>query len=125
MKIKMKKLLLINIAALTFASTAPTQEIAPGWRATGHWQCGPVRIITSQPINGSTGLDFYVIGAWFDNHFTLYQGDTLYYNGVRCAAVAYPWPRTPPRLNSKQTKYERWCTEEIKRTGERPEDCGE
>jgi len=40
-----------------------------GWRPTGHWQCGPVRIITS--TDGFGGLDVFVVGAWFDNHDTL------------------------------------------------------
>jgi hypothetical protein len=101
----MKRLLITAAAALALelASPALAQEIAPGWTATGEWQCmgGRVRIITSQPANGSFGLDFYVIGAWFDNHYTLYKGDALYYNGTPCTAVAYPWPM--PRPRPKQT----------------------
>jgi hypothetical protein len=92
---------LMFTAAILAASVLPGHaqfSVAPGWVATGEWQCGPVRIITSQPANGSIGTDFYVIGAWFNNHFTLYQGDTLYYNGVPCQTINYrPLPRPRPQ----------------------------
>jgi hypothetical protein len=94
----MKKLLLITVAALAFATQTKAQEVAPGWRPTGHWQCGPVRIITS--TDGFGGLDFFVVGAWFDNHYTL-QKDNLYYNGVPCMPVGDPWPLMPRRKSVK------------------------
>jgi hypothetical protein len=63
-------------------------EVAPGWTATGEWQCGPVRIITS--TDGFSGVDFFVIGAWFDNHYTMQRGQ-LFYNGNPCVAYGDPW----------------------------------
>jgi hypothetical protein len=100
--------LMRGIFVITFAAAvalmsplpASTQEVAPGWRATGHWQCGPVRILSSEAANGSAGLDFFVTGAWFDNHFTLIR-DQLYYNGTPCMAVGYPWPLRPPQRQVK------------------------
>jgi hypothetical protein len=46
-----------------------------------------VRIIAS--TNGRDGLDFFVKGAWFDNHYTLRRGQ-LYYNGIPCAVFGNP-----------------------------------
>ena len=54
--------------SLIAVQPAPAQQVAPGWFSTGEWQCGPyVRIITS--TDGRDGMDFLVIGAWFDNHY--------------------------------------------------------
>jgi hypothetical protein len=69
-------------------------QVAPGWTATGEWQCVPVRVITS--IDGFSGIDFYVKGAWFDNHYTFQRGQ-LYYNGVPCVAVGNPIGGPAPR----------------------------
>jgi hypothetical protein len=80
------KLITLALVALALSliavQPAPAQQVAPGWFATGEWQCGPyVRIITS--TDGRDGMDFLVIGAWFDNHYTLRRGQ-LYYNGIPC-----------------------------------------
>ena len=86
---------LILAAALLLAATLPVSaQVAPGWTATGEWQCGPVRVISS--TDGFGGVDFFVIGAWFDNHYTLQRGQ-LYYNGVPCLAVGNPWAWTQVR----------------------------
>jgi hypothetical protein len=102
-------ILMTAICVVTFwvfmaVRPAPAQEIAPGWRATGHWQCGPVRIITS--TDGFGGLDFFVIGAWFDNHYTVQRGQ-VFYNGVPCIAYGEPWPLRPLRRQAKRED----CTE--------------
>jgi hypothetical protein len=73
---------------------AKAQPVAPGWTPTGEWQCGPVRIITS--TDGGFGIDFFVVGAWFDNHFTLRRGQ-LFYNGAPCVAVGSPIGGPQPR----------------------------
>jgi hypothetical protein len=77
---------------------AKAQQVAPGWTPTGEWQCGPVRIITS--VDGGFGIDFFVKGAWFDNHFTVRPG-RLWYNGTPCVAIGNPiggpQPRRPAR----------------------------
>ena len=52
------------------------------------WQCGPhVRIVAS--TDGRDGIDFFVVGAWFDNHYTLRRGQ-LFYNGVPCSVLGNP-----------------------------------
>jgi hypothetical protein len=54
---------------------------------------GPhVRIIVSS--DGLGGLDWFVKGAWFDNHYTLRRGQ-LFYNGAPCVALGDPWPNVP------------------------------
>jgi hypothetical protein len=79
--------------SLIAVQPAPAQQVAPGWFSTGEWQCGPyVRIITS--TDGRDGMDFLVIGAWFDNHYTLRRGQ-LYYNGIPCTLFGTP-PWGPP-----------------------------
>lgn len=86
---------LIPVLALSLIAVqpAPAQQVAPGWFAAGEWQCGPyVRIITS--TDGRDGMDFLVIGAWFDNHYTLRRGQ-LYYNGIPCTLFGTP-PWGPP-----------------------------
>jgi hypothetical protein len=83
------------ILALALLAAQPALGAPPGWYETGGWQCGPhVRIITS--IDGGDGIDFFVIGAWFDNHYTLRRGQ-FYYNGVPCAAFGHPFGPPPPR----------------------------
>ena len=81
---------LILAAAIAGAATAATaQQPAPGWIPTGEWQCGPyVRIITS--TDGSMGVNFEVIGAWFNNNYTFRRGQ-LFYNGTPCAALGRPF----------------------------------
>lgn len=82
----------IIAAAIFIAATMPVNaQVAPGWTPTGEWQCGPVRVISS--TDGFGGVDFFVIGAWFDNHYTLQRGQ-LYYNGNPCLAVGDPWAWT-------------------------------
>ena len=57
----MKKLFLTGVTVLFLATGTAyvvAQEVAPGWRATGYWQCGPVRITTSVDRYG--GMDFFV-----------------------------------------------------------------
>ena len=106
----MKKLLLSGTTALFMLWHSPPllAQVAPGWIATGEWQCGPVRIITSRPANGTIANDFYVIGAWFDNHFTLYGGDVLYYNGVPCQTITYPLPRPRPHAKAPPVDKDEW-----------------
>jgi hypothetical protein len=78
------------------------QQVAPGWFATGEWQCGPyVRIITS--TDGRDGMDFLVIGAWFDNHYTLRRGQ-LYYNGIPCTLFGTPAWGPPIKLDERIDK---------------------
>jgi hypothetical protein len=91
----------ILVAALLIAITAARAE--PSWQPTGGWQCGPhVRIATS--IDGRDGIDFYVTGAWFSNHFTL-RGGQLFYNGVACAPFGSPFgapPRPTPQVRPRE-----------------------
>jgi hypothetical protein len=103
----------LNIALIIVASIAvfflvlavrpaPAQvpQVAPGWFITGEWQCGPhVRIVTS--TDGGDGVDFLIIGAWFDNHYTLRRGQ-LYYNGTPCAAFGNPIGGPAPRRESER-----------------------
>jgi hypothetical protein len=87
----------IAIAAMAICLASPAVAQPAGWRPTGGWQCGPhVRITTS--IDGRDGIDFFVTGAWFNNHFTIRRGD-LYYNGVACAPFGFPFG-PPPRVSS-------------------------
>ena len=84
---------LLALALLAVATSAHAQ-----WRETGGWQCGPfVRVTTS--IDGRDGIDFFVTGAWFNNHYTLRQGQ-LYYNGTLCTPFGYPFG--PPRRVTKR-----------------------
>lgn len=109
----------LNIALIIVASIAvfflvlavrpaPAQvpQVAPGWFITGEWQCGPhVRIISSS--DGLGGADFYVKGAWFDNHYTIRRRQ-LYYNGMPCVPLGDPWAfMTYPR--PKRIVKERGC----------------
>jgi hypothetical protein len=78
------------LAVIFSSGSASAQQTAPGWFATGEWQCGPyVRIIVS--TDGGEGIDWFIIGAWFDNHYTLRRGQ-LFYNGIGCATVGDVWP---------------------------------
>ena len=84
---------------LTIAAALSLATIAPAtaqWRPTGEWQCGPyVHILSS--TDGFGGADFYVTGAWFNNHYTIQRGQ-LYYNGIPCVATGDPWGfMTQPR----------------------------
>jgi len=85
-------------AVLAHALITPAYAQAPGWIPTGEWQCGPVRIVVSS--DGRESLDFFVIGAWFDNHYTVRRGQ-LFYNSIPCAAVGNVWP--PDRPRKRQT----------------------
>jgi hypothetical protein len=109
----MKRLLLATIVFAFVTSAAPAQQVAPGWRATGEWQCGPVKVISS--TDGFGGVDFFVVGAWFDNHYTLRRGQ-LFYNGVPCAALGDPWafmtaPRPKKQARSEEGEYCDSCGE--------------
>ena len=89
----MKATLLAGMLATLGTSVALGQ--APGWIPTGEWQCGPnVRIVVS--IDGYGAMDFLVIGAWFDNHYTVRRGQ-LFYNSIPCASVGNVWPPQPAR----------------------------
>jgi hypothetical protein len=80
---------------ILFMGVRPAPAQTPGWRETGYWQCGPyVKIITS--IDGFGGMDFLVVGAWFDNHYTLRGNGELYYNGVLCMPFGKPQPLYGP-----------------------------
>jgi hypothetical protein len=84
-------LALCILVALTAAAHAQT----PGWIPTGEWQCGPhVRIVAS--TDGLGGMDFFVVGAWFDNHYTVRRGQ-LFYNGTLCSVLGNPFGMPPPR----------------------------
>jgi hypothetical protein len=80
-------------------AAAQVPQVAPGWFVTGEWHCGPVRIITS--TDGGDGIDFLVIGAWFDNHYTLRRGQ-LFYNATPCVAVGMPIGGPAPRRGERQ-----------------------
>jgi hypothetical protein len=89
----MKRILLRSITALALTTSASAQ--APGWIPTGEWQCGPhVRVVVS--IDGFGAMDFFVQGAWFDNHYTVRRGQ-LFYNAIPCVSVGNVWPPQPPR----------------------------
>jgi hypothetical protein len=60
-----------------------------------------VRIITS--TDGRDGMDFLVIGAWFDNHYTLRRGQ-LYYNGIPCTLFGTPPWGSPIKLDERIDK---------------------
>jgi hypothetical protein len=81
-------------AVLVTLGTTVALGQSPGWIPTGEWQCGPhVRVVVS--IDGYGAMDFFVKGAWFDNHYTVRRGQ-LFYNGIPCAAVGNVWPPQPP-----------------------------
>ena len=85
----------LTMMAIVAAMVTPAGAQAPGWIPTGEWQCGPhVRVVVS--IDGFGAMDFFVKGAWFDNHYTVRRG-ALFYNGIACAAVGNVWPPQPPR----------------------------
>jgi hypothetical protein len=90
---------LITIAALAICLASPAVAQSPGWHPTGGWQCGPHTQISTS-VDGRDGIDFFVAGAWFDNHFTLRRGD-LFYNGVPCAPFGSPFG-LPPRLSKSE-----------------------
>ena len=95
----MKRLLLSSATVLALVTSASAQ--APGWIPTGEWQCGPdVRVVVS--IDGYGAMDFLVIGAWFDNHYTVRRGQ-LFYNSIPCASVGNVWPPQPPRKRQTAT----------------------
>jgi hypothetical protein len=96
----------ILLAAIT---PAAAQQVAPGWYATGYWQCGPVRITTS--ADGFGGLDVFVEHAWFNNHYTL-QHNQLFYNGVPCIAYGEPWPLHPQVRRQSQREPIDKCSKE-------------
>jgi hypothetical protein len=95
----MTRLLLCITAVL--ALTTPASTLTPDWIPTGEWQCGPhVRVIVSS--DGLGALDWYVFGAWFNNHYTLRRGQ-LFYNAIPCAAIGNVWPHIPRRGIVKDT----------------------
>ena len=94
----MKRLLLATATTLALVTSANAQP--PGWIPTGEWQCGPVRIVVS--IDGYGAMDFFVTGAWFDNHYTVRRGQ-LIYNAIPCASVGNVWPPQPPRKRQTAT----------------------
>ena len=64
---------LATLALCLLPAIAAAQQPAPGWIPTGEWQCGPhVRVIVS--IDGYGAMNFNVIGAWFDNNYTVRRG---------------------------------------------------
>jgi hypothetical protein len=66
-------LIALMLFGTIIGARAQAPQVAPGWFVTGEWQCGPhVRIIAS--TDGGDGIDFLIIGAWFDNHYTLRRG---------------------------------------------------
>jgi hypothetical protein len=94
------KAALIGAVVATLGSSVALAQ-APGWIPTGEWQCGPhVRIIVSS--DGRESLDFFVIGAWFDNHYTVRRGQ-LFYNSIPCASVGNVWPPDRPRKRQTAT----------------------
>jgi hypothetical protein len=100
----MKPLTLFTGIALCLAAPtlAAAQQPAPGWYPTGEWRCGPyVRIITS--TDGGMGVNFEVIGAWFNNNYTFRRGQ-LFYNGVPCEAIGRPFGFGPPPRRNVQVE---------------------
>jgi hypothetical protein len=90
------------MVAIVAAMVTPASAQAPGWIPTGEWQCGPnVRVIVS--IDGFGAMDFFVKGAWFDNHYTVRRGQ-LFYNSVPCASVGNVWPPQPPPRKRQSTR---------------------
>jgi hypothetical protein len=91
-------LAILALVAASVPQPANAQQPAPGWSPTGEWRCGPyVRIITS--TDGGFGVNFEVIGAWFNNNYTFRRGQ-LFYNGTPCAAIGRPFGfGEPPRRN--------------------------
>jgi hypothetical protein len=93
-------LVFVGLVSALRSAHAQAPQVAPGWFVTGEWQCGPhVRIVTS--TDGGDGIDFLIIGAWFDNHYTLRRGQ-LFYNGTPCAAVGFPIGGPAPRRESER-----------------------
>jgi hypothetical protein len=87
------------IAASMLCATAASAQ-APGWQPTGEWQCGPhVRIVASG--DGFGGIDFFISGAWFDNHYTLRANGQLFFNGVPCVVLGDPFRALRTRRPSK------------------------
>jgi len=95
-----RTLIAAAFTAAMLAQPATAQQPAPGWFPTGEWQCGPyVRIITS--TDGNMGVNFEVIGAWFNNNYTFRRGQ-LFYNGVPCGAIGRPFGfGEPPRRKAR------------------------
>ena len=56
-----------------------------------------MRIITSS--DGLGGVDSFIKGAWFDNHYTIRRGQ-LYYNGLPCVGLGDPFGLGPPPRQS-------------------------
>ena len=103
------------LLAAVFATLGTTvaQAQAPGWIPTGEWQCGPVQVVVS--IDGYGAFDFFVKGAWFDNHYTIRRGQ-LFYNGIACTSVGNVWPpQPPPRKRQTATPYQsdRRCNDNL------------
>jgi len=107
----MSKHLLIY-AVVAHALITPAYAQAPGWIPTGEWQCGPnVRIVVS--IDGYGAMNFFVVGAWFDNNYTVRRGQ-LYYNSIPCASVGNVWPpQPPPRKRQAESPSDRRCNDAL------------
>ncbi len=73
------------LAAMTSCAKA-----APGWKYTGGWVCHGGRVNVTHSNDGLGSVDFFVVGAWFDNHYTL-RGNALYYNGELCRPFGRPF----------------------------------
>ena len=117
MKAMLLWVLVVLAAVALFAHGAKAQSSAPGWMPTGEWQCGPhVRVIVSS--DGLGGLDWFVTGAWFDNHYTVRRGQ-LFYNAIPCAAVGNVWPPQPPPRKKQIAKDNADCNGDL--PNERPE----
>jgi hypothetical protein len=105
---------ILGAVSVLIAIAGAAHAQAPGWIPTGEWQCGPhVRIVVS--TDGRDGQDWYVRGAWFDNHYTVRRGQ-VFYNGIPCMATGDVWPivsRRIPRLSKRESPSDPRCTEDL------------
>ncbi len=94
----------LRLAALVaLLATITAWDVRAQWTPTGEWQCGPYVTVTVS-TDGVDGLDWFVRGAWFDNHYTLRRGQ-LFYNATPCMATGTVWPAFPrTRSNEEDVK---------------------
>ena len=81
----MKRLLLSSATVLALVTSASTRKPPAGYRpANGNAapMCG-----SSCPVMGARAWICFVIGAWFDNHYTVRRGQ-LFYNCIRRALLS-------------------------------------